>query len=233
MERRGKKKKPPRVEKWLLLTADFLPWPRRQSCVLNSPLAAKLYANEKLFPCLPIWGSQVEKKEKKRKKTPLPSTEKPQDQLILVDCSQARALVRAHPVLPLRLSPPCQEPLWWKKLGVTKNSQHLWDNFSNLWSLGMPFSLGWFALMRKWEKQTWVLIMPEDLFWGQTKLVFDLARTVRPLHGCRLGEQLPGCSVQAKLLQSCPTPCDPTDCSPPGPSVHGILQARGLLGTPI
>ena len=29
--------------------------------------------------------------------------------------------------------------------------------------------------------------MPEDLFWGQTKLVFDLARTVRPLHSCRLG----------------------------------------------
>ena len=26
--------------------------------------------------------------------------------------------------------------------------------------------------------------------------------------------------------QSCPTPCDPMDCSPPGSSVHGILQAR-------
>ena len=30
----------------------------------------------------------------------------------------------------------------------------------------------------------------------------------------------------AKSLQSCPTPCDPMDCSPPGLSVHGILQAR-------
>ena len=29
-----------------------------------------------------------------------------------------------------------------------------------------------------------------------------------------------------KSLQSCPTLCDPTDCSPPGSSVHGILQAR-------
>ena len=28
--------------------------------------------------------------------------------------------------------------------------------------------------------------------------------------------------------QSCPTLCDPTDCSPPGSSVHGILQARIL-----
>ena len=28
--------------------------------------------------------------------------------------------------------------------------------------------------------------------------------------------------------QSCPSLCDPMDCSPPGSSVHGILQARIL-----
>ena len=32
----------------------------------------------------------------------------------------------------------------------------------------------------------------------------------------------------AKLLQSCPTLCDPTDGSPPGSPVPGILQARTL-----
>ena len=32
------------------------------------------------------------------------------------------------------------------------------------------------------------------------------------------------CSV----TNSCPTLCDPVDCSPPGSSVHGILQARAL-----
>ena len=32
----------------------------------------------------------------------------------------------------------------------------------------------------------------------------------------------------AKLLQSCPTLCDPVDCNPPGSSVLGILQARIL-----
>ena len=32
----------------------------------------------------------------------------------------------------------------------------------------------------------------------------------------------------AKLLQLCLTHCDPMDCSPPGSSVHGILQARTL-----
>ena len=34
--------------------------------------------------------------------------------------------------------------------------------------------------------------------------------------------------VHAKLFQSCLTLCDPMDCSPPGSSVHGILQARIL-----
>ena len=32
----------------------------------------------------------------------------------------------------------------------------------------------------------------------------------------------------AKSLQSCPTLCDPIDCSPPGSPVPGILQARTL-----
>ena len=31
-----------------------------------------------------------------------------------------------------------------------------------------------------------------------------------------------------KSLQSCTTLCDPMDCSPPGSSVYGILQARVL-----
>ena len=34
--------------------------------------------------------------------------------------------------------------------------------------------------------------------------------------------------VCAQSLQSCPTLCDPMDCSPPGSSVHGILQSRIL-----
>ena len=34
--------------------------------------------------------------------------------------------------------------------------------------------------------------------------------------------------MHAKLLQSCPILYDPMDCSLPGSSVHGILQARIL-----
>ena len=35
-------------------------------------------------------------------------------------------------------------------------------------------------------------------------------------------------AAAAKSLQSCPTLCDPIDCSPQGSPVPGILQARTL-----
>ena len=35
-------------------------------------------------------------------------------------------------------------------------------------------------------------------------------------------------ATAAKSLQSCPTLCDPMDCSLPSSSVHGIFQARVL-----
>ena len=35
-------------------------------------------------------------------------------------------------------------------------------------------------------------------------------------------------AAAAKLLQSCPTLCDPIEGSPPGPAVPGILQAGTL-----
>ena len=36
------------------------------------------------------------------------------------------------------------------------------------------------------------------------------------------------CEVKVKVTQSCPTLCDPMDCSLLGSSVHGILQTRIL-----
>ena len=39
--------------------------------------------------------------------------------------------------------------------------------------------------------------------------------------------------VKVLVTQSCSTLCDPMDCSPPGASVHGILQARILQWVPI
>ena len=43
-------------------------------------------------------------------------------------------------------------------------------------------------------------------------------RSINPLYA----------NTNAKLLQSCPTLCDPIDGSPPGSAVPGILQARTL-----
>ena len=33
---------------------------------------------------------------------------------------------------------------------------------------------------------------------------------------------------ESEVAQSCPTPSNPMDCSPPGSSVHGILQNTGV-----
>ena len=37
---------------------------------------------------------------------------------------------------------------------------------------------------------------------------------------------------ESEVAQSCVTLCDPVDCSPPGSSIHGILQAGMLDGSP-
>ena len=36
------------------------------------------------------------------------------------------------------------------------------------------------------------------------------------------------CASELKVAQSCPTLCNSMDCSPPGSSLHEILQARIL-----
>ena len=47
-------------------------------------------------------------------------------------------------------------------------------------------------------------------------------------------EELPRSLKWSEVTQSCPTLCNPVDCSSPGSSVHGILQARILewVGAP-
>ena len=43
---------------------------------------------------------------------------------------------------------------------------------------------------------------------------------------------MPPRAVLRLVAQACPTLCDPRDCSLPGSSVHGILQARIPVATP-
>ena len=46
--------------------------------------------------------------------------------------------------------------------------------------------------------------------------------------GCHFLLQCMKVKSESEVAQSCPTLCDPMDCSPPGSSVHGIFQARVL-----
>ena len=46
--------------------------------------------------------------------------------------------------------------------------------------------------------------------------------------GCHFLLQCTKVKSESKVAQSCPTPSDPMDCSPPGSSVHGTFQARVL-----
>ena len=46
--------------------------------------------------------------------------------------------------------------------------------------------------------------------------------------GCHLLLHCMKVKSESELAQSCPTLCDPMDCSPPGSSIHGIFQARVL-----
>jgi len=46
--------------------------------------------------------------------------------------------------------------------------------------------------------------------------------------GCHFLLQCMKVKSESEVAQSCPTPSDPRDFSPPGSSVHGIFQARVL-----
>ena len=46
--------------------------------------------------------------------------------------------------------------------------------------------------------------------------------------GCHFLLQCMKVKSESEVAQSCPTPSDPMDCSPPGLSIRGIFQARVL-----
>ena len=46
--------------------------------------------------------------------------------------------------------------------------------------------------------------------------------------GCHFLLQCMKVTRESEVAQSCPTLSDPMDCNPPGSSIHGIFQARGL-----
>jgi len=46
-----------------------------------------------------------------------------------------------------------------------------------------------------------------------------------------MNRKITAAAAAAKSLQSCPTLCDPTDGSPPGSPIPGILQPRKIAST--
>ena len=51
--------------------------------------------------------------------------------------------------------------------------------------------------------------------------------------GCHFLLQSMKVKSESEVIQSCPTFCDPMDCSLPGSSIHGIFQARVLEWVPL
>ena len=71
-----------------------------------------------------------------------------------------------------------------------------------------------------------LLVSPRDL--GRMFLLLGTAQTGEAEIGLHLSSLTDTCVHASSVTWSCPTLCDPKYCSPPGSSVHGILQARIL-----
>ena len=66
---------------------------------------------------------------------------------------------------------------------------------------------------------------------GKTRDLFKKIRDIKGTFHAKMGsiKDRNGLDLtESEVTQSCLTLCNPVDCSPPGSSVHGILQARVL-----
>ena len=66
-----------------------------------------------------------------------------------------------------------------------------------------------------------------EIFFSSVIVFLKFLTTEETKKKCEQEGTIRAC-MHAKLLQSCPALRDPMNCSPPGCSVNGILQARKL-----
>jgi len=108
-------------------------------------------------------------------------------------------------------------------------SPTLWTWVSKLWELLMDRELSWWCadgVLQSAGLQRVGHDWATELNWfcclRKEERGFSLNLSPDYLHWCAAA------AAAAKLLQSCPTLCDPIDGSPQGSPVPGILQARTL-----
>ena len=61
---------------------------------------------------------------------------------------------------------------------------------------------------------------------GKIKISKGKKEKLRVSQICTLHSFLKDCESESEVVQSYPTLCDPMDCSLPGSSLHGLLQAK-------
>ena len=96
------------------------------------------------------------------------------------------------------------------------------------WS-GLPFP----SPMHESEKWKWSCSVISDSVWPHRRQPTRLpcpwdSPDKNTGVGCHFLLQCMKVKSESEVAQSCPTLRDPTDCSPPGSSIHGIFQARVL-----
>ena len=95
-----------------------------------------------------------------------------------------------------------------------------------IFSLSSLYSLPW-QLFLCFYLRVPLSVLPPQLFYRLLLACFFISAIVLFIFLC-LFFSSSSSAAAAKLLQSCPTLCDPMDCSLPGSSANGIFQARIL-----
>ena len=102
-----------------------------------------------------------------------------------------------------------------------------------VWTLGKEPGSVCLAGSINWSRQGKAFVICKDICFFLVMLSSLSPNEDDLKNACSLWAELKEVNLSscrhAKSLQSCPTLCDPMDCSPPGSSVHGSLQARILV----
>ena len=111
---------------------------------------------------------------------------------------------------------------------------YIWASLADQWlRIHLPMqemwvrSLGWEDPLEK-EMATQSSMLAWEIPWTEEPGRLQSMRVIRVRYDLVTKQQHILPEWLSEVAQSCPTLCDPMDCSPPGSSVHGILQARVL-----